>query len=351
MRTVVAAVIGIAVAAPSAAHAYDYVAVDSATLYASKNTAFAALTLDGERILRVVAKRGGWYELETISQAKRNCVGKTQVAAMRVRLFVPVTRVGPLPSRARGLRYRGCKPRKVGFVRAEQRGARLRRAVSVPRRTKQLRARSALFWPDGSRAGTSARPIDLSRWTRQTSTRVCASIRVWRSDPRTQLCFARKRMRNVSVAVGVPGGVETGLVGGVEGGIPGGVPGGVIGGVLRPGSSRVPPPPPPPRRPKYVLQHVLERRRIAGHKRIVPGRAVKLHMAKKRKRQIIASFKLCLNKAGTVSRVKLFKSSGYKTYDRTIRRLMRKWRYRPFMVNAKPVPVCTAVTFIYRQRN
>jgi hypothetical protein len=28
---------------------------------------------------------------------------------------------------------------------------------------------------------------------------------------------------------------------------------------------------------------------------------------------------------------------------------MRTWRYRPFMVNGRRVPVCTSVTFIYRQ--
>jgi hypothetical protein len=28
---------------------------------------------------------------------------------------------------------------------------------------------------------------------------------------------------------------------------------------------------------------------------------------------------------------------------------MNAWKYRPFMVNGKAVPVCTAVTFIYTQ--
>jgi hypothetical protein len=29
---------------------------------------------------------------------------------------------------------------------------------------------------------------------------------------------------------------------------------------------------------------------------------------------------------------------------------MRTWTYRPFLVNGKPAPVCTAVTFIYSQK-
>jgi hypothetical protein len=27
-----------------------------------------------------------------------------------------------------------------------------------------------------------------------------------------------------------------------------------------------------------------------------------------------------------------------------------EWRYKPYNVNGKPVPVCTAVTFIYSQK-
>jgi hypothetical protein len=29
---------------------------------------------------------------------------------------------------------------------------------------------------------------------------------------------------------------------------------------------------------------------------------------------------------------------------------MRNWRYKPYLVNGKAVPVCTAVTFIYSQK-
>jgi hypothetical protein len=31
-------------------------------------------------------------------------------------------------------------------------------------------------------------------------------------------------------------------------------------------------------------------------------------------------------------------------------REMRQWAYRPYLINGKPVPVCTAVTFIYSQQ-
>jgi hypothetical protein len=36
-------------------------------------------------------------------------------------------------------------------------------------------------------------------------------------------------------------------------------------------------------------------------------------------------------------------------YDAKIMREMRRWAYRPYTVNGKAVPVCTAATFIYAQ--
>lgn len=44
------------------------------------------------------------------------------------------------------------------------------------------------------------------------------------------------------------------------------------------------------------------------------------------------------------------RSTGFPAYDEKILRELRQWQYRPFLVNGKPVAVCTAVTFIYSQR-
>ena len=46
----------------------------------------------------------------------------------------------------------------------------------------------------------------------------------------------------------------------------------------------------------------------------------------------------------------MLKSTGFSAYDQTIQSTIRgTWRYRPFLVNGKAAPVCTAVTFIYSQ--
>jgi len=69
------------------------------------------------------------------------------------------------------------------------------------------------------------------------------------------------------------------------------------------------------------------------------------------KDRIIGSFKLCLTVTGAISNVNMLKSTGFPAYDSKIQNKMRsEWRYKPYMVNGKAVPVCTAVTFIYSQK-
>jgi hypothetical protein len=49
--------------------------------------------------------------------------------------------------------------------------------------------------------------------------------------------------------------------------------------------------------------------------------------------------------------VNQLKTTGFPSYDNKIVSTIRgEWRYRPFMVNGKATPVCTAVTFIYSQK-
>ena len=51
-----------------------------------------------------------------------------------------------------------------------------------------------------------------------------------------------------------------------------------------------------------------------------------------------------------ITSVTQIKSTGFGAYDSKILNTMRtQWKYKPFSVNGKAVPVCTAVTFIYTQ--
>jgi TonB family protein len=58
---------------------------------------------------------------------------------------------------------------------------------------------------------------------------------------------------------------------------------------------------------------------------------------------------MCLTAGGVISGIRTISSSGFPAYDRKIRSKMRLWRYRPYRVNGKPVPICTVVTFVYKQ--
>jgi len=142
---------------------------------------------------------------------------------------------------------------------------------------------------------------------------------------------------------GVEGGVEGGVAGGVVGGVLGGVPGGTLGG------TGVAPPPPVQEKPQIVPQVVLKEYRLSGESDIKPPESVKNLMVKQAMSKTVGTVKMCLSKGGSVQSVRVLKSTGFDDYDATIVRKMQQWKYRPFKVNGKAVPVCTSVTFIYRQ--
>lgn len=95
---------------------------------------------------------------------------------------------------------------------------------------------------------------------------------------------------------------------------------------------------------------MLEGSRIAGNKNIVPDDVTKTEIQRSGKEKIVGSYKLCVTAAGAVSSINQLKSTSFPAYDQKIQREMRSWKYRPYMVNGRAVPVCTAVTFIYSQR-
>jgi protein TonB len=140
---------------------------------------------------------------------------------------------------------------------------------------------------------------------------------------------------------GVEGGVEGGVAGGVIGGVLGGVEGGVLGGV---GEA---PPPKPPAEPKIVPQQALQSSFVSGEREIQPPNDVATQISRSGKTST-GVVKMCLTAGGAVNRLQVLRSTGYPSYDSRIKSKMRQWKYRPFKVNGKAVPVCTSVTFIYR---
>jgi hypothetical protein len=119
----------------------------------------------------------------------------------------------------------------------------------------------------------------------------------------------------------------------------------IYGGLI--GPPPPPPPPPPPTAPLTVPPTQLEALRIAGSKTIAPAADTRADMISAGKTRVVASLKLCLDDKGSVSSTTTLKSSGFPAYDRKINAEMRRWIFKPYKLNGRAVPVCTAVTFIF----
>ena len=104
-----------------------------------------------------------------------------------------------------------------------------------------------------------------------------------------------------------------------------------------------------PQPPLVVPQVALEAQRVAGEKNLMPGQADAKAMAASGK-GTVGVVKMCLDDKGVPAQLTLLKSTNYPDYDARINAGMRAWRYEPFRVEGKPVPVCTSVDIIYRPR-
>jgi hypothetical protein len=98
-----------------------------------------------------------------------------------------------------------------------------------------------------------------------------------------------------------------------------------------------------------VPPQALDANRLSGEKNIVPDDKTKTAIFQSRKDRVIGSYKLCIDTAGKVSSVGQLRSTGFAAYDTKIIEQLRTWTYKPFLIDGKPEPVCTAVTFIYSQ--
>ena len=121
-----------------------------------------------------------------------------------------------------------------------------------------------------------------------------------------------------------------------------------------PNDEVLPLPPPPASNKKRPLvlatSKLLEGKRIAGTKAIVPEDTDKLYIQQKGIGPLVASFRVCIDEAGAVESVLPTRSSGLTSYDDKLLAGIRGWRYSPYMIDDQPVPVCAHVTFVYSQR-
>lgn len=103
------------------------------------------------------------------------------------------------------------------------------------------------------------------------------------------------------------------------------------------------------RRPR-VPTKTLEAKRTHGSPAIHPPHSVVQSMRSNGQKRTKAVFRLCLSAEGRVSDIHLVTSSGFPIYDRVLFESMQRWRYRPFLLDDQPTPVCTGITFVYVAR-
>jgi serine/threonine protein kinase len=114
------------------------------------------------------------------------------------------------------------------------------------------------------------------------------------------------------------------------------------------------PPPTPAAAPiaaQVVTPAALDANRIAGEKRIIPDEVTMDAISRSGQETLVSSYKVCVTADGGINSVTQLRSSGFVAYDDKIQSTIRKdWRYRPYLVNGKATPVCTAFRFIYSQK-
>lgn len=105
------------------------------------------------------------------------------------------------------------------------------------------------------------------------------------------------------------------------------------------------------REPTVVGARVIEGYRIAGDPQIPAPESVRSQMMRAGQRRVIGVIRMCLGADGAVRSLRVLRSTGYREYDDRLTDRMGAWRYRPYQTEGgTPVPVCTAVTFIYDMR-
>ncbi len=100
-----------------------------------------------------------------------------------------------------------------------------------------------------------------------------------------------------------------------------------------------------------VDNRIMEGYRIAGDPQIHAPESVREKMADRGQTGTLGAVEMCLGTDGSVSSLRLRRSTGYAEYDAVLLSRMKGWRYRPYRIaDGTGVPACTFVTFIYRMK-
>jgi len=100
-----------------------------------------------------------------------------------------------------------------------------------------------------------------------------------------------------------------------------------------------------------ALAPAIEFRRAAGDRLLTPDDETKVAMTKAGGGVTDAGmFLTCIRNDGTVASIQMIHSTGLPTYDQSIMRSVRAWRFEPFVADDKPVSVCAYLGYLYSHR-
>jgi hypothetical protein len=103
-----------------------------------------------------------------------------------------------------------------------------------------------------------------------------------------------------------------------------------------------------PAAPQQVAPTALEARRLSGERNIVLDATTMGSITRAGIDKLVSIVKVCVTADGAIGSAEQMKNSGFPAYDDGIRATIRNsWRFRPYVVNGTPTPVCTALRFVY----
>ena len=99
--------------------------------------------------------------------------------------------------------------------------------------------------------------------------------------------------------------------------------------------------------PTVINPRVMQGLRVAGDTQIHPDTNTQNQMLRDGTTRTSAVVLVCVGASGGVVSAKLHASTRYPAYDAAILSAVEGWRYRPYLVNGTPAPVCGTVSFQY----
>jgi periplasmic protein TonB len=131
-------------------------------------------------------------------------------------------------------------------------------------------------------------------------------------------------------------GVEGGVPGGVEGGVPGGVVGGIVGGLPQDQ-------PAPPSKVVRVGGQIKAPKLIASDPPVYPDLATRAHLS------ALVILEVHVGEDGRVKSATVLR--GQPLFDEAALEAVRKWRYRPLLLNGVPTEFIATVNLNFRLVN